>query len=560
MVRFDTVFPKVGGSPHPHACIIFDDLSCYRKVASKFILEGLSNNEKCIMAIDRYKQSMIAEDFIDAGVNINDYLGQGKLTILDVKESYSGNGGFNPDQTIKIWQDLSKKAVDEGFVSLRLVGEATFALGSPELADKLVYYENIINQVLFPNYPFKSLCVYDKNLYPPEIIKTAISSHPILFVNDELFTENIHYIPPEIYFKKNKARDEVDVWLTNVKRNNKNIRAVRDNEERFRSMFERAPLSYQSLDENGDFIEVNEAWLNLMGYKRYEVIGHNFSEFLHPNWKEHFNENFPRCKAVGEVLGVEFEMVKKNGSLIFVSFYGKIGRDNNNKLKQTHCILQDITKRKQAERELKLTTERFQKVFNSQLDAIFVLDNQSPPEVIEVNRAGLAMFGYEPLEIKGKTTELISAFETKGFLNDFESSMKKKDGSIFPTEHIVVELLDDAGQRNGWISVVRDVSEKKKLENRIQQVQKMESIGNMAGGIAHDFNNILFPIVGLAEMLVDDLPPGSPERINAQEILHAGNRGADLVKQILAFSRQHEQKLIPTKVQQVLKEVIKLLN
>ena len=86
----------------------------------------------------------------------------------------------------------------------------------------------------------------------------------------------------------------------------------------------------------------------------------------------------------------------------------------------------------------------------------------------------------------------------------------------------------------------------------------MESIGNLAGGIAHDFNNILFPIIGMSEMLLEDLPPGSGVRENAEEIFKAGKRGSDLVKQILAFSRQSEHKMMPTRIQDVLKEVIKL--
>jgi nitrogen-specific signal transduction histidine kinase/ActR/RegA family two-component response regulator len=98
------------------------------------------------------------------------------------------------------------------------------------------------------------------------------------------------------------------------------------------------------------------------------------------------------------------------------------------------------------------------------------------------------------------------------------------------------------------------------LEVRIQQAQKMESIGNLAGGIAHDFNNILFAVVGMSELLLDDLVPGTPEHENAQEILLAGKRGRDLANQILAFCHQSEQKMIPVRFQQVLREVFKLVR
>jgi signal transduction histidine kinase len=86
----------------------------------------------------------------------------------------------------------------------------------------------------------------------------------------------------------------------------------------------------------------------------------------------------------------------------------------------------------------------------------------------------------------------------------------------------------------------------------------MEAIGSLAGGIAHDFNNILFPIVGLSEILLEDLPSDSLEHEKAREIFKAGERGVDLVKQILSFSRQVEQKKTPIRVQQILKEVLKL--
>ena len=99
---------------------------------------------------------------------------------------------------------------------------------------------------------------------------------------------------------------------------------------------------------------------------------------------------------------------------------------------------------------------------------------------------------------------------------------------------------------------------REKLQAKLSQAQKMESIGNLAGGIAHDFNNILCPVVGMSEMLLEDLPMGSREWKNVQAILKAGIRGRDLVKQILAFSRQSEHRMIPTRIQNVLKEVIKL--
>lgn len=129
--------------------------------------------------------------------------------------------------------------------------------------------------------------------------------------------------------------------------------SLKQENEHIRQVFERAPLPYQSLDEDGCFLTVNQTWLDTLGYSRNEVIGRNFGEFLHPDWQNHFLVNFPKFKAIGEVLGVEFEMARKDGSFLLVSFDGRIGRNSQGIFQQTHCIFQDITERRRAEMDLR---------------------------------------------------------------------------------------------------------------------------------------------------------------------------------------------------------------
>jgi len=129
--------------------------------------------------------------------------------------------------------------------------------------------------------------------------------------------------------------------------------ALRESELRFRKLFDEAPFPYQSLNEQGDFIAVNNAWLSTLGYSRTDVIGKNFSDFLEPEWKEHFKDNLPQFKTIGEVLGVEFVMVKKDGSQILVSFQGRIGKNTAGEFKQTHCVFHDITAQQKAEEDKK---------------------------------------------------------------------------------------------------------------------------------------------------------------------------------------------------------------
>ncbi|HCY85702.1 MAG TPA: hybrid sensor histidine kinase/response regulator [Desulfobacteraceae bacterium] len=146
---------------------------------------------------------------------------------------------------------------------------------------------------------------------------------------------------------------------------------------------------------------------------------------------------------------------------------------------------------------------------------------------------------------------------SKAFELDYRI-LRPADGTVRWIHEKNFPIPDKSGKIYRRAGVSEDITERIQMEAKLRQAQKMESIGNLAGGIAHDFNNILFPIVGMAELLLDDLPAGSQARENAREILTAGLRGSELVKQILSFSRHTDQEPVPVKIQQVLRDVLKL--
>ncbi|MCF8045353.1 MAG: MEDS domain-containing protein, partial [Desulfarculaceae bacterium] len=265
--------------PRAHYCLIYDDMAHYRKAADRFIREGLENNEKCIMATDAYGHDDIVADFEENGLAAREYIEKGRLVLLDVTESYSASGGFDPDHTVHIWQNLTDQAVSEGFNGLRAAGEATFALENTVSGENLICYENLINRDLFPHYPFTSLCVYDKNRYPAHIIKAAIKAHPRLIYNDRLYDRNIYYVPPEIYFGGTDEKKEIDTLLYNIKKNNDTEKAIKESESKFKSLFYQTKIPMLLIDPaDGGILDANNFACEYYGYQYTRIINLNMSD------------------------------------------------------------------------------------------------------------------------------------------------------------------------------------------------------------------------------------------------------------------------------------------
>jgi len=190
-----------------------------------------------------------------------------------------------------------------------------------------------------------------------------------------------------------------------------------------------------------------------------------------------------------------------------------------------------------------------------------------------VNPAFEAVTGYASSEIIGSNPRILKSDEQDAtFFRTMWQTLqigeiwcgrivnRRKDGALFTVEGTISPVVDTAGSVVGFVAVMRDISEDMRREDKIRQSQKMEAIGTLAGGIAHDFNNILFPLVGYAEMIRDELPADSKLQPYVGGVLKAAVRAGDLVKQILSFSRQTEHDKTAVHVQSVVKEVLRLVR
>ncbi|MCB2181934.1 MAG: cache domain-containing protein [Desulfobulbaceae bacterium] len=233
----------------------------------------------------------------------------------------------------------------------------------------------------------------------------------------------------------------------------------------------------------------------------------------------------------------------------------------------------DVTERRRVEKNLHLSEERYRKLIETAIDAIFVSDMETE-KIIQVNKSAEKLLGIPSEEIIGQTqsqllyppdksSEFSESFKKhclngQGILNGL--SVRHSDGHHIPVE--IGVSTAKWGERKVVHGIFRDITERKKLENNLCQAQKLEAVGTLAGGIAHDFNNILTAILGFSEMTHIELPDGSKAKNHLYKVIQASRRARDLVSQILTFSafphgREGKKSIL---LQNCVRDALKLLR
>jgi PAS domain S-box-containing protein len=229
----------------------------------------------------------------------------------------------------------------------------------------------------------------------------------------------------------------------------------------------------------------------------------------------------------------------------------------------------DITERKQAGEELRRIEKKYKDLFDSTLEGIYQIDAEGV--FILMNPAGARIFGYEsPGEMIGRKgleywrdpadREAFRAeLRIRKSVSGYPMRLKKKDGEPIEIETSSTIMEDEEGHFLGMEGILRDVTERRKLEDQLRQAQKMEAVGQLAGGIAHDFNNILTAIIGYGHLLHMKMDSNDPLRVNVEQILEAGDRAASLTQNLLTFSRKLIMNPSPVSLNEIMKKVEKFL-
>ncbi len=333
--------------------------------------------------------------------------------------------------------------------------------------------------------------------------------------------------------------------------------AMRESEEKFRDLYDHAPVGYHEYDKEGRITKVNRTDLEMLGYTSEELIGQ-------PIWKLNVGEEIVREQVLAKLAGalppgqnLERIYKKKDGTIFPVLIQDRLTLDEKGQISGIRCTIQDITEHKQSEEALRQSEERYRTILENIEDGYYEVDlpgnftffNDSLCRMLGYSRDELIGMGNDRYTDQENRKKLFQAFNrvyrTGEPVKGFDWEVIRKDGRKLYGEVSVSLIRSSTGEPVGFRGIARDITERKRaekemaaLQEQLTQSQKMEAVGRLAGGIAHDFNNLLTVIKGYTQLSLLDLKENNPLWENIQEIQKATERAANLTRQLLAFSRR----------------------
>jgi len=375
--------------------------------------------------------------------------------------------------------------------------------------------------------------------------------------------------------------DGIVVTLVDISERKRAEEALCQSELQYRTLFDTLIEGFCTIEMVFDpegkpvdyrFLEINPAFEKQTGL--HNAQGRLMRD-LAPDHEKHWFEIYGKVALTGESVQFENE-AKALGRYYDVCAY-RIGEPEGRKVA---ILFNDITERKRAEETLRLSEQRRSLALEAAQAATWEWDLRTNENVW--SNELWPLYGLEPNtcepsyeewlksvhpDDQQKTVQIINeavrqrlAFSTEWRVNTSGGPERWLMSRGQPS-------CDSHGEVGRYLGIVMDITERKRaeeerkaLQSQLIQAQKMEAIGTLAGGIAHDFNNILGAVIGYAEMARDASPSGSAIVRDLDKVLEAGRRAADLVKQILAFSRQTNAERISLEPVHLVKEAVKLLR
>ena len=325
---------------------------------------------------------------------------------------------------------------------------------------------------------------------------------------------------------------------------------------RFRSYFELPLHGIAITSPEKGWIEVNDQLCALLGYAREEILRLTWAEMTHTDDLAADVTQFERLLSgqIGQYR-LDKRFIRKGGEAVWTTISVGCVRTPAGGVDHVVCVMDDISARRHDEEALRQSEERFAKAFQTS-PYVMTITRAADGRFIEVNAAFTALTGFRHDEALADSSlglrlwanaddrrRVVAALSAGEPVVSQEFPFRTRTGAAIAG--LLSAQVVQLGQEACILSSIIDITERKRaeaekavLEGRLQEAQRMESVGRLAGGVAHEFNNQLMGIMNYVELCRDELPPEHPSRSHLDEITHDAQHAADIARQLLAFARK----------------------
>lgn len=343
--------------------------------------------------------------------------------------------------------------------------------------------------------------------------------------------------------------DQTMIIVRNVTKRHRAEMALRESEEKYRSIFENSVEGIFQTTREGSYVNVNPALASMFGYNSTEDMLRTLTDvgqhYVVPEDRIRFRELIEKHEILK---GFETQVYRKDRGIIWISINARAVRDKKGEIAFYEGTIENITDKKRAEEALFESEEKYRSIIEESHVGVYIIQDNI---FTFVNPMFCTIHGYTYDEIVGKMgprdfvlpedfshvrESLKKRLSSEIKTAELNYRIRRKDGEIRIIKAIGSSIL--YRRRFAVIGTILDVSKEKVLEEQLLQSQKLETVGRLAGGIAHDFNNMLGVILGNVQLAKINLSPDAKAFEFCQSIEKATTRAADFVKQLLAFSRR----------------------
>lgn len=335
-------------------------------------------------------------------------------------------------------------------------------------------------------------------------------------------------------------------------------RALEQSEQQFRRLVETMNEGLLVRDSSGLFSYMNDRFCEILGYDRGELLGRTVDDFLAEKDSRILRRQVAE-RVQGGYEAYEMSWLRRDGTTVITSVSPRPIFDEHGSFQGSFAVITDITAQKHLQHQRRESREFLENIFRTTNDGIVVSDTDG--RIMRVNTTIENMLGYDEQEMVGvsaldffpheeecrsQALEMAAVLREKGAVQNWETEWCRKDGSRLPVEINVTFLRDRDGSPTGAVAAVRDITERRGIEQQLLQTEKLKSLGEMASGVAHDFNNVLTAILGRAQLVRRMVGGVMAHTDTAREaeiekslgvIEDAALDGAETVRRIQDFSR-----------------------